>query len=87
MIGLPHQYYSCFKNAIKTADDLEKSDTFVHYKISGAARKLHPGHPSVLTVICDKLNQFVFETREQGIQVSTRMVQQHAHSTVILIQH
>ena len=36
-IGLPHQYYYCLKKAIKTADDIEKSDAFIHYKFNGAA--------------------------------------------------
>jgi hypothetical protein len=78
MIGLPHQYYYRFKKAIKTADDLEKSDVFIHHKFNGAARKLHPGRSSVLATIRNDLNQFVFKTREQGIKVSTCMIRHKA---------
>ena len=78
MIGLSCQYYSHFKKAIKTADDSEKCDAFIHYKINGTAQKLHPGCPNVLAIIRNNLNHFVFETREQGIQFSTHIVQHEA---------
>jgi len=64
MVGVPHQYYYHFKKAVKTADDLEKSAVFIHYKCNGGAQKLHPGHPSILAAIRDDLSQFVCETRE-----------------------
>ena len=78
LFGLPHQYYYCFKKAVKTADDLEKSRLFVHYKCSGGARKLHPGRPSILASIRNDLTQFVAETRARSIQVSSRMVHHEA---------
>jgi len=78
MVGLPHQYYYRFKKAVKTADDLEKSGVFIHYKCNGGARKLHPSRPSILAAILDNLSKFVCETRVQGIQVSTHMVRHEA---------
>jgi hypothetical protein len=78
MFGLPHQYCYRFKNAVKTADDLKKSELFVHYKCKGGARKLHPGRPSILDSIRNDLTQFVAETRVHGIQVSSHMVRHEA---------
>jgi hypothetical protein len=62
LFGLPHQYYYRCKNAVKTADNLEKSGLFVHYKCTGGARKLHPVRPSILDSIRNDLTQFVAET-------------------------
>jgi hypothetical protein len=56
------------KKVVETADDVEKSGVFIHYKCNGGERKLHPGCPSILATIHDDLCQFVCETRAQGIQ-------------------
>ena len=37
MAGLSQQYYYRFKMAVKTADDLEKSGVFIHYKCNGGS--------------------------------------------------
>ena len=77
-LGLSPMYYTRFKKVIETVDALEKSVTFVPYKTIGTARKIHPGHPSILQAIKQDLSRFVFETRQRGIQVSTRMIRQEA---------
>jgi len=57
---------------------LENSATFVPYKTNGNAHKIHPGPPSILYTIKQDLSRFVFEMRQRGIQVSTRMIHQEA---------
>ena len=77
-LGVPHGYYARFKKAIALAQSLQNSAAFLPYNFNGTARKIHPGPPSVLDQIKDDLIRFVFETRERGIQVSTRMIHQEA---------
>ncbi len=77
-LRVPHVYYTRFKRAIAKAQSLENADAFVHHNINGGARKIHPGPQSMLSLIKDDLMRFVFETRERGIQVSTRMIRQEA---------
>ena len=52
-VGLPHMYYARFKNAIAKVDTLENSDVYVPYKMNGSAHKIHPGPPSLLSIIQD----------------------------------
>jgi len=78
MVGLPHNYYPCFKKVIKKLDYLEQDAGFVPFKANGTARKIHPGHPSLLQAIQEDLSHFVFEIRQCGIQVSTNIIQQEA---------
>ena len=79
LFRLPHQYYHRFKKAVKAADDLEKANNiFVHYKVNGSTRKIHPGRPSILSAVRDDLQQFIAATRTHGIQVSSCMVRQEA---------
>ena len=44
-------YYMCFKKVIKRVDALKNGATFVLYKTSGNACKMHPDPPSVLSAI------------------------------------
>ncbi len=79
LFGLPHKYYHRFKKAVNAADDLEKSNNiFVHYKVNGSTRKIHPGRPSILSAVRDDLQQFIAATRTHGIQVSSHMVRHEA---------
>ncbi len=66
MLSLSLQYYHHFKKAFKRADELEKNGIFMHYKCNSGARKLHPGHPSILAAIRDDLSQlFVKQERKE----------------------
>jgi len=78
LIGVNQMYYTRFKRVIKKIDDVEHRDVFVPYKTNGLARKVHPGGKSFLNGVKEDLSHFVFETRQLGIQVSTRMVLQEA---------
>ena len=78
MVRLPHQYYYRFKKAVKTADDLNKSGVFIHYKCNSGARMLQPSRPSIPAAIHDDLSKFACETRVRAIQVSTHMVRHEA---------
>ncbi len=73
LFGLPHQYYYRFKKAVKAANDLKANEVFVHYKVNGTTRKIHPGRPSIPASVCDNLTQFMTATRTRGIQVSSHM--------------
>ncbi len=75
LFGLPHQYYYHCRKAVKAADDLKNTnDIFVHYKVNGSARKIHPSWPSILSAVHDNLTQFIAAMRTRGIQVSSHMV-------------
>ena len=55
----------------------ETEDVGSHYHIThitGAVRKLHPGKKSSLFAHTNALMRFVFELREQGKHVNTKMV-------------
>ena len=41
-------------------------------------RKIHPGPPSLLSVIKEDLSRYVFETRQRSIQLNTRMIHKEA---------
>ncbi len=56
----------------------EKTNNFIAFKLNAGSRKVHPGRPSALEEIRDGLSRSIFELREQGIQVSTRTVQNQA---------
>jgi hypothetical protein len=77
MVNLPHNYYPRFKKVMKKIDDLDNAG-FVPFKTNGTARKIHPGRPSLLQEIREDLSRFVFEIRQRGLQVSTRMIRQEA---------
>ena len=47
LLRLPHQYYYRFKKVVQAVDELKRNKLFVHYKVNGTARKLHPGRPSI----------------------------------------
>ena len=76
LIGVSPMYYTRFKRIIKKIDDIENGEVFIPYKTNGSARKVHPGGRGFLADVKEELSRFVFETRQLGIQVSTRMVRQ-----------
>ncbi len=75
-LGLSSMYYTCFRKVIKRVDALENDAAFVLYKTNGNAWKIHPGPPSLLSAIKEDLSRYVFETRQRGIQLNTRMIHQ-----------
>jgi hypothetical protein len=78
LIGVIQMYYTRFKRIIKKVDDVEHGDVFVSYKTNGSVQKIHPGGKNILNSVKGDLLCFVVETRQLGIQVSTRMVRQEA---------
>jgi len=78
ILGLHPTYYIRFKKVIEKVDALENSAGFAPHNTNGTARRVHPGRTSLLSVIKDDLSHFIFEKRQRGIQVSTRMVRQEA---------
>jgi hypothetical protein len=59
LFGSPHQYYYRFKKAAKAANNLEANDVFVHCKVNGTARKIHPGRPSIRASVLEDLMQYI----------------------------
>ena len=57
---------------------MKANNVFVHYKVNGSTRKIHPGRPSILSAVRDDLQQFIAVTRTHGIQVSSRMARHEA---------
>ena len=78
VIGFSPVYFVRFKKILKKVDAIVQGEGIVSHKINGAARKIHPGRASVLSAVQDDLSRFVFETRQRGIQLSTRMLRQEA---------
>ena len=63
-VGLPHMYYTHFKKVVEKFETLEKSDVYIPYKMNGSARKIHPGHSSLLTTIQEDLAHFIMQARQ-----------------------
>jgi hypothetical protein len=78
MVGLPHNYYTRFKEVIKKIDNFEQDTGFVSFKTNGTVLKISPGCPSLLQAIQEDLSHFNFEIRQRRIQVSTSMIWQEA---------
>jgi hypothetical protein len=72
--GIPPLYYRRWVKLLKKVDTLIASESYVSHKMNSTARKLHPGRRSILTEITPQLKHFIFVMREQGIQVTNRMV-------------
>jgi hypothetical protein len=63
-----------WKKQVATQEQLKADQSTVPFNISYKCRKLHPGKPSLLDSISGQLERYIFELREQGIQVRTRAV-------------
>ncbi len=77
-MGIPFLYYSRWKKVIQKADDLIRSNAFVSYNATGTARRLHQGRKSILEPVKSTLQKFIFTIREQGVQVTNKMVEREA---------
>jgi hypothetical protein len=61
ILGLNPIYYTGFKKVIARVDNLENSAGFVSCNTNGTACSVHPGCPSLLSVIKGDLSYFIFE--------------------------
>jgi hypothetical protein len=59
----------------------------VAYSTKGTALKIYHGHTSVLTVIFPELEAFMFKIREQGIQLTNRMVGREVARILPVFKH
>ena len=57
---------------------MNAGDEYVSNKTNGTACRIHPGQKSILAGIRPQLNRFIFQMREQGIQLTNRMVGREA---------
>jgi hypothetical protein len=77
-VGIPALYHRRWKKLINKVDDVNATDTFVSYNTHGTSRKLHQGRKSFLFTIKPQLKAFIYQLRDQGIQLTNRMVGQEA---------
>ncbi len=77
-VGIRPLYYTRWKKILEKADELNSSTEFVPYNTRGTSRKIHPGRESVLAQVKEQLRAFTFKLREQGVQVTNRMVMREA---------
>jgi hypothetical protein len=73
-VGLDPRYYKRWKKQVATQEQLKADQSTVPFNISYTCRKIHAGRPSLLDSISGQLERYIFELREQGIQVTTRAV-------------
>ena len=74
-LGFHHSVYPRWKKDIAKANVIKETENEgSHYHITGAVRKVHPGKKSSLFAHTNALMRFVFELREQGKHVNTKMV-------------
>jgi len=77
-LGIPLLYYSRWKKLVEKVDAINSGKEFVPYNTKGTSCKIHPGRASVLVQVKRQLQQFTIQLREQGVQVTNRMVLQEA---------
>jgi ribosomal protein L32 len=73
-LGVDHRYYGRWKKSVETQQQLKASQAYIPYNISYTSRKLHQGRKSDLDSISGQLERYIFELREQGLQVTTQAV-------------
>ena len=55
-------------------DDVNSSRAFVWCIMNWTARKIHPGHKSVVSKIQSQLKHYMFQLQEQGVRLTNEMV-------------
>ena len=77
-MGIPYMYFCRWKKLLAKIDGLNQSNEFVPYNTTGTARRLHQGRKSALYDVKPRLKAFIFKIREQGVQVTNKMVEREA---------
>ena len=77
-MGLHFVYYSRWKKLLAKVDGLNHGNVFVSYNTTGTTRRLHGGRKSALEEVKPVLKAFIFKIREQGVQVTNKMVEREA---------
>ena len=77
-VGISYLYYRRWKKLIEKVDGINDESKFVAFNTKGTSRRIHQGRPSLLGAISPQLKTFIFNVREQGIQVTNRMVVREA---------
>jgi hypothetical protein len=85
-VVIPYLYYRRWNNLIKKVDSINESNEFVPYNTKGSSQRVHTGCKSVLAKIQPQLKTFIFKIREQGIQVTNRMVARVAVCLLLLFR-
>jgi hypothetical protein len=79
-VGILALYHRWWKKLINKVEDVNVTDAFVSYNTHRSSCKLHQGWKSFLPTIKPQLKAFIFiyQLRDQGIQLTNRMVGQEA---------
>ena len=67
--------------------DVNATEEFVAFSTKGTARKIHHGHKSVFPAIRPEFEALMFKVREQGIQLTNRIVRQEAAYLLPVFKH
>jgi len=86
-VGIPPLYYRHWKRLLTKFEGVNATEEFVAYSTKGTTRRLHQRHTSVLAAILPELEAFMFKIREQGIQLTNRMVEQDAARILPFFKH
>jgi len=71
-------YNHRWKMLVAKVYDMNSAVEFMSQNTTGGARKIHSGQKSCLFQVEPELKQFIFQLREQGIQLTNQMVVQDA---------
>ena len=77
-MGLHFVYYSRWKKLLAKVDGLNHGNEFVLHNMTGTARRLHGGRKRALEEMKPVLKAFIFKIREQGVQVTNKIVEREA---------
>ena len=86
-VGIPPLYYHHWRRVLAKIDDVNAAQEFVAYSTKGTTHRLHHGHTSVLAAIRPQLEAYIFKIREQGIQLTNRMVEREASDILPVFKH
>jgi hypothetical protein len=77
-VGISRKYFGRWEKTIKQVDQLLEVGDYVPYNITGSAKRVSKGRPSILLPIKEELEEFIQKFRDQGVQLTNHMVMREA---------
>ena len=77
-VGISRKYFGRWTKTIKQVDQLLEVGDYVPYNITGSAKRVSKGRPSILLPIKEELEEFIQKFRDQGVQLTNHMVMREA---------
>ena len=81
-VGVRYLYYRRWKKLLEKVDSMKDAGHFIPYNLKGNARKIHVGREGILKPFENELKAFVFKVRDQGVQLTNRMIAREASRLV-----